>query len=160
MGRYRAASQQWIGQILCQHAARRLLVLPETTKFHPTGEFFFFYQTFSACITRRALYRLNGGAGNRAGRTSLSVLSPFDEAEEWTKILEILNSCNSGLESTEDVGDGSHLLGAVQREFQNRLGEFLYLLRIDSAVTSSTATFIWSNGFIYNSIQLKTEKKE
>jgi hypothetical protein len=64
----------------------------------------------------------------------LSVLSPFDEAEEWTKILEILNSCNSGLGSAEDgaAGDGgsdgsSHLLGAVQREFQNRLGEFSVL---------------------------------
>lgn len=62
-------------------------------------------------------------------RTSLSVLSPFDEAEEWSKILEILNTCNSGLDPSEDGtgGDGgcddSHLLGAVQREFQNRLGE-------------------------------------
>lgn len=59
----------------------------------------------------------------------MSVLSPFDEAEEWTKILEILNSCNTGLRSVDDGsgGDGgnddSHLLGAVQREFQNRLGE-------------------------------------
>lgn len=59
------------------------------------------------------------------------MLSPFDEAEEWSKILEILNSCNSGLDPAEDGtggGDGgcddSHLLGAVQREFQNRLGEY------------------------------------
>ncbi|XP_046655890.1 ankyrin repeat and SAM domain-containing protein 1A-like [Daphnia pulicaria] len=67
----------------------------------------------------------NGPSGGK--RTSLSVLSPFDEAEEWSKILEILNTCNSGLDPSEDGtgGDGgcddSHLLGAVQREFQNRL---------------------------------------
>ena len=83
-------------------------------------------QTTSCCCL--GLCRQSGGK-----RTSLSVLSPFDEAEEWTKILEILNSCNNGLGSAEDGAagdggsDGSHLLGAVQREFQNRLGEFLVL---------------------------------
>ncbi|XP_057381430.1 ankyrin repeat and SAM domain-containing protein 1A-like [Daphnia carinata] len=61
--------------------------------------------------------------GNRQNRTSLSVLSPFNEEEEWTKIVEMLNSCNSGLQSVSDglAGDDSHLLGAVQREFQNKL---------------------------------------
>lgn len=65
-------------------------------------------------------------SGNRQNRTSLSVLSPFNEEEEWTKIVEMLNSCNSGLQSVSDGsgGDDSHLLGAVQREFQNILGEF------------------------------------
>ncbi|KAK4014538.1 hypothetical protein OUZ56_027060 [Daphnia magna] len=62
-------------------------------------------------------------SGNRQNRTSLSVLSPFNEEEEWTKIVEMLNSCNSGLQSVSDGsgGDDSHLLGAVQREFQNIL---------------------------------------
>ena len=70
-------------------------------------------------------------------RTSLSVLSPFDEAEEWSKILEILNSCSTGLDAAEDGAsgdggsDGSHLLGAVQREFQNRLGELWFFFQFN-----------------------------
>ena len=72
----------------------------------------------------------------------MSVLSPFDEAEEWTKILEILDSCNSGLGSAEDGAggsDGLHLLGAVQREFQNRLGELRF--SFDSIVVTHWLIF-------------------
>ena len=47
------------------------------------------------------------------------MLSPFDEQEEWIKILEILSSCNSGLAA----GEESNLVVEVQREFQNRIGE-------------------------------------
>ena len=67
----------------------------------------------------------NGGDGDC--QSSLSVLSPFDEQEEWLKILEILNSFNSGLSSSENgqVGNStdSDLLDDVQRELQNRLGK-------------------------------------
>ena len=72
-----------------------------------------------------SFYRQSSGK-----RTSLSVLSPFDEAEEWTKILEILNSCDLGSAENGAAGeggsDGPHLLDAVQREFQNRLGELRF----------------------------------
>lgn len=67
--------------------------------------------------------RTNGGGGGvRHSRTSLSVLSPFDEQEEWLKILEILDACNDGLEA-EGRGEGDDLLRDVQRELQNRFGK-------------------------------------
>ena len=51
--------------------------------------------------------------------TSLSVLSPFDVQEEWTKIWEILGSFSSGFDK-----ESPHLIDEVQREFQNRIGKF------------------------------------
>ena len=60
-----------------------------------------------------------GGGGQRRATSSLCVLSPFDEQEEWIKILEILSSCNSGLAGT---GGDSTLVDEVQKEFQNRIG--------------------------------------
>ncbi len=178
-----AASRPWIVPIHCRHV--RLLLRPviRITKRLSAGKlsqvvgiFLFLFFKAYVVVTIRFVFRCRSNAsGNRPGRTSLSVLSPFDEAEEWTKILEILNSCNSGLESSEDVGDGSHLLGAVQREFQNRLGEFTQF----PPCPTTTTTTQYSIGSSYISIsvtarsaarltdlngsnfhlQLKTEKK-
>lgn len=65
--------------------------------------------------------KCRSSSGQRRPANSLCVLSPFDEQEEWIKILEILSSCNSGFED----GD-SNLVDAVQREFQNRIGESIF----------------------------------
>jgi len=47
----------------------------------------------------------------------LSILSPFDEQEEWAKISEIMASFGSGL-VRESV-----FVSELEKEFQNRLGE-------------------------------------
>ena len=81
----------------------------------------------------------------RQSRTSLSVLSPFDEQEEWLKILEILSTCNSGIGSGPN-GDESNLLGDVQRELQNRLGK-----SDDSVFLPSIITFYLEISFLAQS---------
>ena len=51
---------------------------------------------------------------------SLSILSPFDEQEEWAKISEIMASFSSGL-----VRD-SIFVAEMEKEIQSRLGTLLF----------------------------------
>lgn len=64
----------------------------------------------------------SGGSGPGSGPgidkgQSLSILSPFDEQEEWAKISEIMASFGTGL-VRESV-----FVSELEREFQTRLGE-------------------------------------
>lgn len=64
----------------------------------------------------------SGGSGAVSGSgidksQCLSILSPFDEQEEWAKISEIMKSFGSGL-VRESV-----FVSELEKEFQNRLGE-------------------------------------
>ena len=64
----------------------------------------------------------SGGSGAASGSgidksQCLSILSPFDEQEEWAKISEIMASFGSGL-VRESV-----FVSELEKEFQNRLGE-------------------------------------
>ena len=64
----------------------------------------------------------SGGSGAVSGSgvdksQCLSILSPFDEQEEWAKISEIMASFGSGL-VRESV-----FVSELEKEFQNRLGE-------------------------------------
>ena len=72
-------------------------------------------------IYNERINKCRSPSGQRRPINSLCVLSPFDEQEEWIKILEILSSCNSGFND----GD-SNLVDEVQREFQNRIGESIF----------------------------------
>jgi len=56
------------------------------------------------------------GPGADKGQ-SLSILSPFDEQEEWAKISEIMASFGTGL-VRESV-----FVSELEKEFQSRLGE-------------------------------------
>lgn len=51
----------------------------------------------------------------------LSILSPFDEQEEWNKISEIMATFNSGL-----LREGV-LVSEMEKEIQARFGEFYSL---------------------------------
>lgn len=57
----------------------------------------------------------------QASDKSLSILSPFDEQEEWAKISEIMASFGTGL-VRESV-----FVSELEKEFQCRLGEFCNL---------------------------------
>ena len=48
---------------------------------------------------------------------SLTILSPFDEQDEWAKITEILGTFG------EKLGRDSLLMKDIQKEFQDRLGK-------------------------------------
>nr|CAD7569806.1 unnamed protein product [Timema californicum] len=61
---------------------------------------------------------VSGGAGDK----SLSILSPFDEQEEWAKISEIMASFGSGL------ARDSVFVSELEKEFQSRMGEDLSLV--------------------------------
>lgn len=52
---------------------------------------------------------------------SLSIMSPFDEQEEWAKISEIMASFGTGL-VRESV-----FVTELEKEFQTRLGKILFL---------------------------------
>jgi len=47
----------------------------------------------------------------------LTILSPFDEQDEWAKITEILGTFG------EKLGRDSLLMKDIQKEFQDRLGK-------------------------------------
>lgn len=123
---------EWNGLTLCpqkdlshRHEAGRTAGL--LRKFHrlnaPNGRFL-----HQVVIVIPQIRRKNS-TERQNSRGSLSVLSPFDEQEEWLKILEILNACNSGLEDRNGEQDAcNHLLSDVQRELQNRFGESTSLL--------------------------------
>lgn len=55
---------------------------------------------------------------------SLSIMSPFDEQEEWAKISEIMASIGTGL-VRESV-----FVTELEKEFQTRLGIYIYVLDI------------------------------
>ncbi|CAG2059750.1 unnamed protein product [Timema podura] len=57
---------------------------------------------------------VSGGPGDK----SLSILSPFDEQEEWAKISEIMASFGSGL------ARDSVFVSELEKEFQSRMGAF------------------------------------
>jgi hypothetical protein len=62
--------------------------------------------------------RGTSGAGPGIDKAqSLSILSPFDEQEEWAKISEIMASFGTGL-VRESV-----FVSELEKEFQSRLGE-------------------------------------
>lgn len=52
---------------------------------------------------------------------SLSIMSPFDEQEEWAKISEIMASIGTGL-VRESV-----FVTELEKEFQTRLGIYIYI---------------------------------
>lgn len=55
---------------------------------------------------------------------SLSIMSPFDEQEEWAKISEIMASFGTGL-VRESV-----FVNELEKEFQSRLGNPLIIIKI------------------------------
>lgn len=55
---------------------------------------------------------------------SLSIMSPFDEQEEWAKISEIMASIGTGL-VRESV-----FVTELEKEFQTRLGTYIYQIQI------------------------------
>jgi hypothetical protein len=75
-------------------------------------------------VTKRPSASCSRSGGSGAGSGSgidksqcLSILSPFDEQEEWAKISEIMASFGTGL-VRESV-----FVSELEKEFQNRLGE-------------------------------------
>lgn len=71
----------------------------------------------------------SGGSGPGSGPgidkgQSLSILSPFDEQEEWAKISEIMASFGTGL-VRESV-----FVSELEKEFQTRLGECIRIRNI------------------------------
>jgi hypothetical protein len=71
---------------------------------------------------------------------SLSILSPFDEQEEWAKISEIMASFGTGL-VRESV-----FVSELEQEFQSRLGEcrtHRFSLRLASVLEQLSATGLY-----------------
>jgi len=71
-------------------------------------------------------FRLTGDRDRDRDEKSLSIMSPFDEQEEWAKISEIMASFGTGL-VRESV-----FVSELEKEFQTRLGNLLaanYILR-------------------------------
>lgn len=61
-------------------------------------------------------FRLSGDRDRERDEKSLSIMSPFDEQEEWAKISEIMASFGTGL-VRESV-----FVSELEKEFQTRLG--------------------------------------
>lgn len=70
-------------------------------------------------------FRLTGDRDRDRDEKSLSIMSPFDEQEEWAKISEIMASFGTGL-VRESV-----FVSELEKEFQTRLGNLIaaYILR-------------------------------
>lgn len=64
-------------------------------------------------------FRLSGDRDRDRDEKSLSIMSPFDEQEEWAKISEIMASFGTGL-VRESV-----FVSELEKEFQTRLGNLL-----------------------------------
>jgi len=64
-------------------------------------------------------FRLTGDRDRDRDEKSLSIMSPFDEQEEWAKISEIMASFGTGL-VRESV-----FVSELEKEFQTRLGNLL-----------------------------------
>jgi hypothetical protein len=63
--------------------------------------------------------RLSGDRDRDRDEKSLSIMSPFDEQEEWAKISEIMASFGTGL-VRESV-----FVSELEKEFQTRLGNLI-----------------------------------
>ncbi|XP_018341667.1 PREDICTED: ankyrin repeat and SAM domain-containing protein 1A-like isoform X3 [Trachymyrmex septentrionalis] len=84
-------------------------------------------------------FRLTGDRDRDRDEKSLSIMSPFDEQEEWAKISEIMASFGTGL-VRESV-----FVSELEKEFQTRLG-----LSSDSSspiVSTSVGQWLSSLGF-------------
>jgi len=83
-------------------------------------------------------FRLSGERDRDRDEKSLSIMSPFDEQEEWAKISEIMASFGTGL-VRESV-----FVSELEKEFQTRLGNRRYFLlpfaRSHRSVDRSTRT--------------------
>lgn len=64
-------------------------------------------------------FRLSGDRDRDRDEKSLSIMSPFDEQEEWAKISEIMASFGTGL-VRESV-----FVSELEKEFQTRLGNLI-----------------------------------
>lgn len=64
-------------------------------------------------------FRLSGDRDRDRDEKSLSIMSPFDEQEEWAKISEIMASFGTGL-VRESV-----FVSELEKEFQIRLGNLI-----------------------------------
>lgn len=64
-------------------------------------------------------FRLSGERDRDRDEKSLSIMSPFDEQEEWAKISEIMASFGTGL-VRESV-----FVSELEKEFQTRLGNLI-----------------------------------
>lgn len=64
-------------------------------------------------------FRLTGDRDRDRDEKSLSIMSPFDEQEEWAKISEIMASFGTGL-VRESV-----FVSELEKEFQTRLGNLI-----------------------------------
>lgn len=65
-------------------------------------------------------FRLPSERDRERDEKSLSIMSPFDEQEEWAKISEIMASIGTGL-VRESV-----FVTELEKEFQTRLGMYIY----------------------------------
>lgn len=68
-------------------------------------------------------FRIAGDRDRDRDEKSLSIMSPFDEQEEWAKISEIMASFGTGLVQE------SVFVSELEKEFQTRLGIILSPLR-------------------------------
>ena len=57
--------------------------------------------------------------GKTRNSSSLTVLSPFDEQEEWAKISEIMESFGGG------INKESKFMSEMEKEFETRLGKLM-----------------------------------
>lgn len=64
-------------------------------------------------------FRIAGDRDRDRDEKSLSIMSPFDEQEEWAKISEIMASFGTGLVQE------SVFVSELEKEFQTRLGNLI-----------------------------------
>ena len=78
------------------------------------------YQTNTSAVSQANSTMTNGGGGGSVAsadsNVSMSILSPFDEQEEWAKISEIMASFGSNFNRESIVAE-------LEQEFDSRLGE-------------------------------------
>lgn len=87
-------------------------------------------------------FRLTGDRDRDRDEKSLSIMSPFDEQEEWAKISEIMASFGTGL-VRESV-----FVSELEKEFQTRLGN---LIAVNNLLTISPAKALILSDFSISS---------
>lgn len=77
----------------------------------------------SSAATHNSGVATTTNGNDKATVSSMSILSPFDEQEEWAKISEIMASFGNGI-------DHKSIVTELEQEFESRLGNFIFEINI------------------------------
>lgn len=73
----------------------------------------------SSTGTQNSVVTTTTNGTDKAAVSSMSILSPFDEQEEWAKISEIMASFGNGI-------DHKSIVTELEQEFESRLGNSIF----------------------------------